>query len=512
MPWPRLYSGVVTGNPTWTRRLQITSYVVHVGAFVVATAAEVFTGGLTTSTSYGAAMAFVGVVLSLTLRIPFTETPWQSAVKLGGSVVLYSMAISMTGGVTSAFTLLPVAAIFIAAAGGGVRYAVPTAIAGIAGFLGAAWLSNSVGDRTGLIRIPAMYAITALAFSEIQRAITSETQRAQSLMVATDAAETRMARLTATHELLADLVQVAQSPDINAVTTAQDAIRDVGLIVQDAPCRIVTSEDIVLARRGTTPHHPSARRFPITCSGEEVAHLELWDGAINLDDPEVAAVSRAIQPVGLAIDNDILLQQLAGITIQRERVRLARELHDDVAPSIAAVGLALDMALMSGDLNDEHMRNLSATRSNISRLVDQIRLRVQDLRADRSLSVVEMAHSLVAEVDADGPTVIVNIDERTPPRPAIATELGAFMTEAFRNALKHADATAIWVTGRITEHDGFLAVQDNGSGFDANDSVDGHFGLVGMRERAAVITATFELDTSPGEGTVVSMTWKDGTV
>ncbi len=512
MPWPRLYSGLVIGNPTWTYRLQITSYAVHVAAFSVATAAELFTGALTPSTSYAVAMAFVGMALGLTLRIPFTETPWRSATKLGGSIFFYSMAISMTGGIGSTFTLMPVAAIFIAAAGGGLRFAVPTAIASIAGFLGAAWVSDSLGDAPGLIRVPATYAITALAFGEIQRAITSETQRAQSLLVATDAAKTRKASLAATHELLVDLVQIAQSPDINAVTTAQDSIRDVGLIVQDAPCRIVTSENIVLARRGATPHHPSARQFPIKCSGEQVAHLELWDGAIDLDDQEVAAISRAIQPVGLAIDNDILLQQLAGITIQRERVRLARDLHDDVAPSIAAVGLALDMALMSGDLNDEHVRNLAATRSNVSRIVDQIKLRVQDLRADRSLSVVEMAHSLVAEVDADGPTVIVNIDERTPPRPAIASEIGAFMTEAFRNALEHADATAIWVTGRITEHDGFLAVQDNGSGFDASEPLDGHFGLVGMRERAAVITASFELDTSPGEGTVVSMTWKDGAI
>jgi signal transduction histidine kinase len=214
--------------------------------------------------------------------------------------------------------------------------------------------------------------------------------------------------------------------------------------------------------------------------------------------------------VGLAIDNDALLQQLAGITIQRERVRLARGLHDDVAPSIAAVGLALDMALMSGDLNEEQTRNLSATRSNISRLVEQIRKRVQDLRADRSMSIVEMAHSLVAEVDADGPSVIVNIDERIPPRPAIAIELGAFISEAFRNSLTHSEATAIWITGRITEHEGFLAVQDNGAGFDRDDSTDGRFGIVGMRERAAIIGATFELETGPGEGTVVSMTWKDG--
>lgn len=495
----------------WTRRLQITSYAVHVAAFAVAAAVEMATRGLTTATGIGIGTALIGVVIGLTIKLPFSPTPWRSAFSLAASIALYAIAVALTGGVASTFTLLPVAAIFVAATGGGLIYAVPTAIGSIVGVLGAARLAGATENPTSLIRITAIYAITALAFSEVQQALATERERTRGLILASDAANTRIGRLSATHDLLADLAQVAQSPDINAVTTARDAIRDVGLVIPDIPTRIVTSEDIVLARRGNSPDHPAARRFAISRAGEPVAHLQLWDEARHLSEPETTAIERAIEPVGLAIDNDALLQKLAGITIQRERVRLARELHDDVAPSIAAVGLALDMALMSGSLDEEQTRNLSATRSNISRIVEQIRQRVQDLRADRSMSVVEMAHSLVAEVDTDGPTVIVNIDERTPPRPAIAVELGAFITEAFRNALQHADATAIWITGRITDHDGFLAVQDNGGGFDGDQSTDGHFGLVGMRERAAIITASFELDTTPGEGTVVSMTWKDGT-
>jgi len=63
----------------------------------------------------------------------------------------------------------------------------------------------------------------------------------------------------------------------------------------------------------------------------------------------------------------------------------------------------------------------------------------------------------------------------------------------------------------VNDRGGFLAVQDNGDGFESTQSNEGHFGLVGMRERAAIVAATFELESTPGEGTVVSMTWKDGT-
>lgn len=507
-PWPRLYSGTVTRNPTWTSRLQAISQILHIASFLVATGGVVFVLGLTTETVVATALAALGMLLGLALPIPFADSPWRATAQIGGSIALYAVAIGLTGGVVSTFTLLPIATIFLAASGGGLRYAAPTAITAIIALVVIGLLDGSAADRPNLIVVPALYAITALAFAEIRGAVTTESARAQNLLVASDAAATRISRLEATHDLLADLAKVAQSSDINAVTTAQNAVRDVGLILPDTPSRVVTDDGTVLARRGNAPDEPPSMRLPVVCSGNEVAHLDLWIGSDDLEGPQRTAITRAITPVGLAIDNDVLLQQVAGITIQRERARLARELHDDVAPSIAAVGLALDMALMSGDLNEDHERNLSATRSNVSRLVEQVRLRVQDLRADRTLSVLEMAHSLVAEVDVDGPTVVVNIDERAVPRPAIAAELGAFLTEAFRNAIEHAEASAIWITGRVTDHDGFLAIQDNGTGFDSTASNDRRFGLVGMEERAAMIPATFELETEPGTGTVVSLTWK----
>ncbi len=167
-----------------------------------------------------------------------------------------------------------------------------------------------------------------------------------------------------------------------------------------------------------------------------------------------AAIESSVIPVALALENDRMVQQLAGLTIQRERVRLARELHDDIAPTIASVGLALDMVLGGGDLDASQQRTLEATRSTVTRLVDRIRDRVQDFRADRTISIVELAHSLVAEVDAEGPTVVVDLDERTPPRPAIAIEVGALIAEAFRNAMRHAQPTMITISGRIDESSG----------------------------------------------------------
>ena len=81
--------------------------------------------------------------------------------------------------------------------------------------------------------------------------------------------------------------------------------------------------------------------------------------------------------------------------------------------------------------------------------------------------------------------------------------------EAVANALKHAAASRIWI--KLTSEDRRirLSVVDNGRGFDQQDvfsAGDGHFGVIGMRERAERIRGEMRLASRPGEGTEVEVT------
>ncbi len=478
------------------------------GAFFVAAGSTLAAVGPSTDTTVAIGISAIGVLISLATPVPFPPRSWVGPASVGVGIALYSLAVTLNGGLTSPFALLPVAAMFLAAIGGGLRVAAPAAALSIVAVI-VIGLSSDSSQAIDVVRVSSIYALTAIAFSEVQRAITSESERTEDILLATKAALSRSERLTATHDLLEDLVTVAASPDINAVATAQDTLRDIAVIVPDAPARIVASGEVILARRGTIPESPAPTVIPISWQDRSLARLELWMDPDEIPPAEMSALAQTVAPVGLAIDNDRMLQQLAGMTIQRERLRLARELHDDIAPSIASVGLALDMSLMAGDLSPEQARNLEATRSNVTRLVETVRDRVQDLRADRSLSIVELAHSLVAEVDADGPSIVVDIEERTPPRPAIAAEIGALLTESFRNALRHADATVITVSGKITETGGTLTVSDNGRGFSGDETPEGRFGLLGMQERAGLIDADLSISSTLNEGTTVTVTWKE---
>jgi signal transduction histidine kinase len=82
------------------------------------------------------------------------------------------------------------------------------------------------------------------------------------------------------------------------------------------------------------------------------------------------------------------------------------------------------------------------------------------------------------------------------------------MREALINAARHANATHVVVAVEFGRAQLYLSVTDDGEGMDPTLAVagrEGHFGLGGMRERAARVGATFNLTTSPGQGTMITI-------
>jgi signal transduction histidine kinase len=81
--------------------------------------------------------------------------------------------------------------------------------------------------------------------------------------------------------------------------------------------------------------------------------------------------------------------------------------------------------------------------------------------------------------------------------------------EAVTNALKHAGASRIGVKLHLEARQIHLRISDNGRGFDRQDvfsSRAGHFGVIGMRERAERLGGELRLASNPGEGTEVEVT------
>src|SRR5262245_50281693 len=95
------------------------------------------------------------------------------------------------------------------------------------------------------------------------------------------------------------------------------------------------------------------------------------------------------------------------------------------------------------------------------------------------------------------------LHERLPPE--VETTLYRIAQEALNNVAKHAAAKHVEIILERRPDAVLLIVEDDGRGFDASGIHGGGFGLVGMRERAALVGASLEIESTPGQGTTVLM-------
>lgn len=194
----------------------------------------------------------------------------------------------------------------------------------------------------------------------------------------------------------------------------------------------------------------------------------------------------------------------------RDRVRIAGELYDGTAQTVAGVLVRLRMVLRRcqeeadreslEDLSDELREVLEALRFSARQLHPP---ELQDLGVRPALA----AHA--RHLTADGGTVPVfqgDFDEQRLTAEG-RTSLFRVVSEALTNAVRHARASSITVRFRH-EPDGMVAViQDDGVGFDvAQASISpSALGLHAIRERAAAALGSAEIESSPGWGTRVSV-------
>jgi signal transduction histidine kinase len=195
---------------------------------------------------------------------------------------------------------------------------------------------------------------------------------------------------------------------------------------------------------------------------------------------------------------------------QDERMQIAAFLHDDLAQLLFRLSIQVDVArrhLESGkvDQTEELLLEIKETKNRTS---DRIRALIRDLhrsplgRAGLGEAIrgflVEMARESDVRLHAD-------IDEVDVPAP-IALLLYHNAREGVMNALKHAKASNIWVAVAQQGDEVEMVLRDDGVGFDVEaPGPEGHYGMTMMRERATVGGGTFAIQSSPGEGTTITV-------
>ncbi len=258
-------------------------------------------------------------------------------------------------------------------------------------------------------------------------------------------------------------------------------------------------------------HHPILTDFlgvPIRHRGDVLGNLFLSGSGTGAF---AAADQRTLETLagyaGVAIANARLYRQAQELATVEERARVARELHDSVSQRLfSMVYEARAAALRTGD--GEARAALQRLEQGATTALNEMKALVYAVRP-KSLERDGLEATLRDHVEALRRTYDVPLELRVHGELALTPSqdlaLLRIAQEALFNALRHAPGARIRVTLEQAEDEARLSVRDWGKGFepDALPRARRTMGLATMRERAAAVRATLELDSAPGQGTEV---------
>jgi ligand-binding sensor domain-containing protein/signal transduction histidine kinase len=194
-----------------------------------------------------------------------------------------------------------------------------------------------------------------------------------------------------------------------------------------------------------------------------------------------------------------------------ERTRIARDLHDTLLQGLASASLQLEVADAKLPAQSDTKPLLARLSASLRQMIDESRNTVRGLRAGQQADDLERAIAFVPrDLGVDGTTDFRLVVEgtRRPLRRAIGDELFLIAREALANAFRHAHASFIEVVLVYSRKTLRLVIRDDGCGMSPATLQAGsldHWGLSGMKERAARLGAELRLSSAEGVGTELDL-------
>jgi len=269
------------------------------------------------------------------------------------------------------------------------------------------------------------------------------------------------------------------------------------------------------ASTGAAPSSP-ALSIPLKHGGDEVGHLLVsqrneLESLTEAEKRLLTDLSRQVAVVTHAAVLDEALRRSMErqvLTREEERLRLRRDLHDGLGPTLAGVALGLDAArnMLTDDADsaDELLRDLKsetlACVADIRRIIDDLRPPTLD-----QLGLLAALRSFADRLSSRDGALQVEV-QAADPLPALpaAVEVAAFRiaTEAMTNVARHATAKLCRLRLEIAD-DLRIEIWDDGTGIPVEGGHSGGVGIASMTERAAEIGGDCVVGSAAGGGTVV---------
>lgn len=208
------------------------------------------------------------------------------------------------------------------------------------------------------------------------------------------------------------------------------------------------------------------------------------------------------EAVALTLDNASQFRRLRLLSATEERTRIARDLHDRLGQWLTFITIELEriQGAASGSTNAE----LAELRGTVQQAVDEFRETLRQLRTavdERKPLATVGAEVALAFERRTGIKTFWEPSGEPPLAPIVENEVLRILQEGLTNVEKHAGASNVRARWSVDEQGGQLLLVDDGKGFDPARRREGSYGLLGMEERASIISAELTLESAPGRGT-----------
>ena len=227
------------------------------------------------------------------------------------------------------------------------------------------------------------------------------------------------------------------------------------------------------------------------------------------------SLTKLANTAAIALENARLYSQAERVATLEERNRIAAEMHDGIGQTLSYLGLMTDQVVdfLSEGQSAEAFARLQKAREKINQAALDIRQAInqlldesplnQDLcvSLEESVKNFELQHQLSIEW-CNQLSLAVQCSRDS------AEQVTKIVTEALTNVMRHAEARQVVVTLGKNEDDFQVVVKDDGRGFFVPSAKqDGHYGLKVMEVRANHIDGKVSVESEPGAGTQVTLTW-----
>lgn len=213
--------------------------------------------------------------------------------------------------------------------------------------------------------------------------------------------------------------------------------------------------------------------------------------------------------LGMIIEKKLSEDRILATVLEaedRERARLAKEVHDNLGQILMAVSLNLESVNKEiALLGNKNQTKLSNAFHYLGQAIQESRELAHSLmpKAISDYGYVLAVQSLIEKLGTEELSVNFyhNLEKQ---RMSAKVELALFRItqEALTNILKHAEAKKVTIQLMKHRHMVILSIEDDGKGFDQKKQQN-YFGINNMRNRAIAISGTFAIETKPGAGTTV---------